>query len=63
MFDESTGQTYTAHTTNPVPFIYVGRPAQVAQNAALCDIAPTILSLINLPIPPEMTGHSVVELT
>lgn len=62
MFDEKTGQTHTAHTTDPVPFIYVGRAAKVAQNAALCDIAPTILSLIDLPIPAEMTGHSVVEL-
>ena len=62
MFDPATGQAYTAHTTNPVPLIYVGRPAVMAPNGALEDLAPTMLKLMGLPIPAEMTGHTLVEL-
>lgn len=62
MFDAQTGQPHTAHTTNPVPLIYVGRPASMASNGALEDIAPTMLYLMGLPIPGEMTGHPLVEL-
>jgi 2,3-bisphosphoglycerate-independent phosphoglycerate mutase len=62
MFDAKTGQPHTAHTTNPVPLIYVGRPARTVPNGALEDIAPTMLYLMGLPIPSEMTGHSLVEL-
>ncbi len=62
MFDPITGQPHTAHTTNPVPLIYVGRPAVIAPHGALEDIAPTMLTLMGLPIPTEMTGHSLVEL-
>lgn len=57
-----TGQAHTAHTTNRVPFIYVGRPAEAAAVGALSDVAPTLLSLMNIPIPAEMTGHSLIEL-
>lgn len=57
-----TGQAHTAHTTNRVPFIYVGRPAEAAMSGALSDVAPTMLSLMGIEIPPEMTGHSLVEL-
>ena len=62
MLNDETGQAYTAHTTNPVPLIYVGRPAQLQEHGALSDIAPTMLYLMNMPLPPEMTGTPLVEL-
>lgn len=62
MFDNSTQQAHTAHTTNPVPFLYLGRKAKVANTGALEDIAPTMLYLMGLPIPPEMSGHPLVAL-
>jgi len=62
MFDDETGQPHTAHTTNPVPFVYIGRPATLAATGALEDIAPTMLHLLGLPIPPEMSGKPLVEL-
>ena len=62
MFDNVTGQAHTAHTTNPVPFVYLGRKAKIAASGALEDIAPTMLYLLGLPIPPEMSGHTLVEL-
>ena len=63
MEDESTGQAHTAHTCEPVPFIYVGqRPARIRANGVLADVAPTMLTLMGLPIPAEMTGRTIVEL-
>lgn len=62
LFDPETGQPHTAHTTNPVPLVYVGRPAHMAPTGALEDIAPTMLHLMGMPIPPEMTGRPLVEL-
>lgn len=62
MQGDDTGQAHTAHTSNLVPLIYVGRPAQINSNGALCDVAPTLLKLMNLPQPSEMTGTSLVEL-
>jgi len=62
MFDFETGQPHTAHTTNPVPFLYVGRNATLASTGALEDIAPTMLYLLNLPRPAEMTGKPLVDL-
>jgi 2,3-bisphosphoglycerate-independent phosphoglycerate mutase len=62
MFDNETAQAHTAHTVNPVPFVYVGRPATTANTGALEDIAPTMLYLLGLPIPPEMSGHPLVAL-
>ncbi len=62
MFDFETGQPHTAHTTNPVPLVYVGRDANMANNGALEDIAPTMLHLLGLPIPPEMSGRTLIEL-
>lgn len=56
-----TGQAHTAHTTNLVPFVYVGRPAELAQVGALSDVAPTMLALMGIEKPAEMTGHSLVE--
>ena len=62
MLDEETGQPYTAHTTDPVPIVYVGeRPARVIDGGALCDVAPTLLKIMGLPQPMEMTGHPLLE--
>jgi 2,3-bisphosphoglycerate-independent phosphoglycerate mutase len=63
MLDEK-GNVFTAHTTNPVPFIMVDtarRNARLASDGALCDIAPTLLSSMGLPIPAEMTGKSLIN--
>lgn len=63
MFDSISNQPHTAHTTYPVPFIYIGRKASVTKNGGkLSDIAPTILYLLGIPKPPEMTGKSLLEL-
>jgi len=62
MFDNDTHQAHTAHTVNPVPFVYVGRQAKIATIGALEDIAPTMLYLLGLPVPPEMSGHALVDL-
>jgi 2,3-bisphosphoglycerate-independent phosphoglycerate mutase len=62
MFDFETGQPHTAHTINPVPFLYIGRPAALAPSGALEDIAPTMLYLLGLPQPVEMTGRPLVTL-
>ena len=62
MKDLTTGQPYTAHTNLPVPFIYYGRKAHMREGGRLCDIAPTMLYLMNMPIPKEMTGTSIVTL-
>lgn len=63
MLDRQTGQRHTAHTLNPVPLLYVGRPARMADRGALRDIAPTLLYLMGLKPPSEMGGHPLVELT
>ncbi len=61
MRDATTGQPHTAHTAHPVPLLYLGsRPIQLNSGGALSDIAPTILELLDLPQPLEMTGHSLV---
>ncbi|MFC5694192.1 2,3-bisphosphoglycerate-independent phosphoglycerate mutase [Pseudomonas sp. GCM10022186] len=63
MEDEMTGQAHTAHTCEPVPFIYVGkRPAKIREGGVLADVAPTLLTLMGLPVPAEMTGKTIVEL-
>lgn len=64
MYDEKTGQPHTAHTTNLVPLIYVGRPATTTvDNGALDDVAPTLLYLMGLPKPAEMTGKTLFEVS
>jgi 2,3-bisphosphoglycerate-independent phosphoglycerate mutase len=61
MYDEQTKQPHTAHTSDPVPFIYVGRKATVTtEHGTLSDIAPTMLYLLGLPQPNEMTGKSLL---
>ncbi|MBK8068967.1 MAG: 2,3-bisphosphoglycerate-independent phosphoglycerate mutase [Rhodanobacteraceae bacterium] len=62
MWDEASGQANTQHSTNPVPLVYVGRPAALRECGALRDIAPTVLALMGLPQPVEMTGRPLVEL-
>lgn len=63
MEDECTGQVHTAHTCEPVPFIYVGkRKVSLRQGGVLADVAPTMLTLMGLPQPAEMTGTSILEL-
>ena len=61
MFDHSNGQAHTQHTTQPVPFIYVGRPASIKQGGALRDIAPTLLAMAGLSQPSEMSGQNLIE--
>ena len=60
MFDKETGQAHTAHTSNPVPFIYCGREATMASSGSLSDVAPTMLYLMGLEQPSDMTGRSLV---
>jgi 2,3-bisphosphoglycerate-independent phosphoglycerate mutase len=62
MFDPQTGQPHTAHTLNPVPLVYVGRKATLIPDGSLCDLAPSVLTLMGLPAPSEMEGHSLVAL-
>jgi 2,3-bisphosphoglycerate-independent phosphoglycerate mutase len=66
MKDPETGGPHTSHTTNPVPVV-VMRGSAVAAHAAslrdgsLADLAPTILDLMDIPVPREMTGHSILR--
>jgi 2,3-bisphosphoglycerate-independent phosphoglycerate mutase len=61
MVDPVTGGPHTAHTTNPVPVILIGGPAGVSlRNGRLADVAPTLLDLMGLPKPAEMTGESLI---
>lgn len=61
MSDEHTGQAHTAHTCEPVPFVYVGpRQVELRDGGILSDVAPTLLTLLGLPQPAEMTGRSIV---
>jgi 2,3-bisphosphoglycerate-independent phosphoglycerate mutase len=63
MVDPETGEPHTAHTTNPVPVILVGGPAnaRLRSGGRLADLAPTLLELMGLPKPPEMTGQSLIQ--
>lgn len=63
MEDAMTGQAHTAHTCEPVPFIYIGkRNVRLREGGVLADVAPTMLTLLDMPVPAEMTGRSIVEL-
>ena len=62
MMDYDNNQPFTKHTTNPVPFIVVSDRVKSVQDGALCDIAPTLLTLAGIDIPAEMTGKNLVEL-
>lgn len=63
---DSDGSAFTAHTTNPVPLIYVAQRnngCSLSDGGRLCDIAPTLLSIMGLPIPDEMSGRSLIKLS
>ena len=59
MFDED-GTPFTAHTTNPVPLCVVGHPCTLREGGRLADLAPTMLQILNIPQPAEMTGKSLI---
>ncbi|WP_277874189.1 2,3-bisphosphoglycerate-independent phosphoglycerate mutase [Luteimonas cucumeris] len=61
MRDPVTGQPHTAHTVGPVPFVYIGErsDARLRSGGALRDVAPTVLDLLGLPAPAEMSGRSL----
>jgi 2,3-bisphosphoglycerate-independent phosphoglycerate mutase len=62
MVDPVTGGPFTAHTTNPVPFIYIGEAAAgftMRPDGALQDISPTVLGILGVPQPMEMTGRDL----
>jgi 2,3-bisphosphoglycerate-independent phosphoglycerate mutase len=61
MVDPTTGQPHTAHTLNVVPLLYVGRKATMREGGALQDVAPTLLRMMGLPQPPEMTGKPLID--
>ncbi|MDP4152421.1 MAG: 2,3-bisphosphoglycerate-independent phosphoglycerate mutase [Bacillota bacterium] len=56
---EEDGSPFTAHTTNPVPFIAVGKDVELREGGCLADIAPTMLKLLGIPQPAEMNGKSI----
>ncbi len=62
LIDYETGEPFTAHTTNPVPFILINADPKykLQEGGRLCDIVPTLLELMGLPQPKEMTGHSLL---
>jgi len=62
MVDPVTGEPHTAHTTNPVPIWWASRHAGARhlRDGGLSDVAPTLLELLGVPAPPEMTGHSLL---
>jgi len=57
---EPDGSPFTAHTTTPVPFVVVGKDCQLREGGKLADIAPTMLKLMGIPQPAEMSGESIV---
>ncbi len=62
MVDEASGQPLTSHTNGPVPLIYAGKQnLTLKDGGSLCDIAPSILSLLELPQPEEMTGTTLIQ--
>jgi len=63
MIDPTTGGPHTAHTTNPVPFLIVGDDVRgpLRHGGALCDVGPTLLHMLDIEPPPEMTGRDLRE--
>ena len=55
------GTPFTAHTTNPVPFCVINHPCELREGGRLADIAPTMLKVLGLPQPEEMTGESIIK--
>ena len=61
MLDTDGVTPFTAHTTNPVPFCVVGYPCELKEGGRLCDISPTMLHILGIPQPKEMTGVSLIK--
>ena len=63
MEDPQTHTPFTAHTTNPVPFMLINGQGkyELKDTGALCDVAPTILQLLGIKQPAEMTGQSLIK--
>ena len=61
MIDYKTGEPHTAHTTNPVPLILVGKDGVKLKEGKLADLAPTMLEIMELEKPEEMTGESLIQ--
>lgn len=64
MIDSETGRPITSHSTNPVPFIVAGeefKDCELLTDGRLCDIAPTLLTMLHMDQPKEMTGHSLIK--
>jgi 2,3-bisphosphoglycerate-independent phosphoglycerate mutase len=61
MVDKETGQPHTAHSTNPVPLVYVGGSGTLISGGSLSDIAPTMLAILGIEQPAEMTGKSLLN--
>ena len=63
MFNVETGKPHTAHTTNEVPFVLINAPKEfeLKQTGKLCDVAPTVLQLLGLKQPEEMTGSTLIR--
>ena len=60
MVDPENGEPFTAHTTFKVPFVVVGQDITLRDGGCLADIAPTMLTILDLPQPSEMTGKSLI---
>ncbi|MGE5707369.1 MAG: 2,3-bisphosphoglycerate-independent phosphoglycerate mutase [Bacteroidota bacterium] len=58
---DTDGGPFTAHTTDPVPFILVGYPAKLREDGVLADIAPTMLQILDIPQPGAMTGKTLLQ--
>ena len=61
MVDYKTGEPHTAHTTNPVPLVLIGMEDVKLKTGKLADLAPTMLEIMGLEKPVEMTGESLLE--
>jgi 2,3-bisphosphoglycerate-independent phosphoglycerate mutase len=64
MIDPKTGEPHTAHTTNPVPFLLIAEDsigAKLSDDGALEDVAPTMLGILGIEKPVEMTGKNLRE--
>ena len=61
MWDDKNNLPWTAHTTNPVNFIVASNEPHTVHDGGLADIAPTMLKLLGIPQPADMTGHSLVD--
>ena len=63
MIDPTTGGPHTAHTTNPVPFLIVGADVRgpLRHGGALCDVGPTVLRMLDIEPPRDMTGRDLRE--